>query len=74
VDRRIEEVDAGEREIRGRVGRLLDEVLHVPGIVDGGHAELTGVIDVREEDLGRGRSGTVLFAELRRAMSRGLEL
>ena len=56
VDRCREDVDPDQREIRRRVGGLLDEPDDAAVRVDLGHAELAGVVDVREQDLGRGRS------------------
>ena len=55
VDGRVEQVDADEREVRRRVGGLLDQAHHLAGVVDLGDAELARVVDVGEQDLGRGR-------------------
>ena len=55
VDRWVEEVHADEREVGRRVGGLLDEPHDLAVGVDLGHAELAGIVDVREQDL-RGRS------------------
>ena len=49
----VEQVDAGECEVRHRFGRLLDEAAHVAVGSDLGDAELTGILDVCEQDLCR---------------------
>ena len=54
VDGRVEQVDADEREVGRRIGRLLDESHDVARGVERGDAELARVVDVREQDL-RGR-------------------
>jgi hypothetical protein len=58
VDRRVEQIDADEREIRRRVFGLLDEPQNVPRRVDFGHTEPMWIGDVREQDLRR-RNGAV---------------
>ncbi len=55
VDLTIEQVDADEREVRRRVGRLLDEVNHVAGGVERRDAEPMRIRHLLEQDLRRRR-------------------
>ena len=55
VDRAVEQVDADEREVGRRIGRLLDQAHDLAVGVDLGHAELARVVDVGEQDLRGGR-------------------
>ena len=55
VDQRREQVDADEREVGRRVGRLLDEAHDVAVHVELGDAEVARVLHVREQDLRGGR-------------------
>ena len=57
VDRRVEQVDADEGEVRRRVGRLLDERDDVAVGVERGDAEAVRVGHLLEQDLGRRRVG-----------------
>ena len=66
VDRRVEQVDAGEREVGRRIGRLLDELHDVAVGVERGDTELARVVDVREQDLRDGRQAVVVAEHLLR--------
>ena len=70
VDRRVEQVDADEREVRRRIGRLLDELHDVAVRVERGDTELRRVVDVREEDLRDGRRRSSLAQHLLRVSRR----
>ena len=71
VDRGREEVHADQREIRRRIGRLLDEPHDVAAHVELGDAEVARVLDVREQDLRGGRLAGL--AQLGRLVARGVE-
>ena len=58
VDLDIEEVDADDREVRRRVLRLLDELDDLTVVAEHRDARLTGIVDVREQDL-RGEHAAV---------------
>ena len=62
-DRRVEQIDPDQGQVRGRVLRLLDQFLYLAGSVDSRDAERRGVIDLGQQDLGDQLVG--LFAELR---------
>ncbi len=72
VDRRREEVHADQREIRRRVRRLLDQPHDVAPHVELDDAEVAGIVDVREQDLG-GRRRADFLAELRVPVTRLVE-
>ena len=66
---RIEEVDADEREVGRRVGRLLDQLHDFAVGTDGGDTELARIVDVREQDL----RGEPLPGPVGAERTRGLE-
>ncbi len=64
VDELREEVDADEREVRRRIGRLLDETDDVAVLVDGGDAEAVRVGHRAQQDLRRRRRRAAVELEL----------
>src|ERR671912_622616 len=62
VDLLVEQVDADERQVGRRVGRLLDEAGDLAVDTQLGHAELTRVVHFCEQDLG-GRLGRRLLPQ-----------
>jgi hypothetical protein len=54
VDILVEELDSDDGEIRDRFGRLLDQPLHVPILIEDRHTERGGILHRAQQYLRRG--------------------